>query len=303
MTDQNIAGSLNHFIISAVLTISGAKGLIPRMEVSGLIFIPSTIAAGTAAGFISGFFGVGGGILYVPVLDYFFIMMGIPPNNAFSLAKGTSLAAIVMNSSSAARTHHSQGNVFWKAVLWAGLGSVLGSTLSTQISITLDQALVKAIFGVFLFGISIRLMRGKQIKQQYKTERQHAPLLFGIGAASGFIAGFFGVGGGIIGVPFFMLLAHMSPHRAIGTSSAVIVIAAGVGVLNYVAGGITHQVDIPHALGFFHIKAWIFLAPSSIIAAHYGAKAAGKIDPKPLRRIFAGLVMLVALRFIIMFFL
>ncbi len=275
-------------------------GLILRMEVSGLIFIPSAILLGIAAGFVSGFFGVGGGIIYVPLLDFFFVMMGISPNNAFSLAKGTSLAAIVMNASSAARTHHTQGNVFWKAVLWAGLGSVFGSTLSTQISITLDQAVVKAIFGIFLIVVSTRLLRKKQMKKQGNSERHEAPLLLGIGFASGLIAGLFGVGGGIIGMPFFILLARMPPpHRAIGTSCAVCVIAAAVGFVNYVVGGIAHHVDIPNALGFFHFKTWILLTPSSIIAAHYGAKAAGKINPEPLKRVFAGLIILVGLRFIV----
>ncbi len=280
------------------MTRYARPGLIHRMEVSNLIFIPSSILLGAVAGFVSGFFGVGGGIIYVPLLDFFYVMMGISPNNAFCLAKGTSLATIVLNSSSAARTHNGQGNVFWKAAIWAGTGSILGSTFSTQISINLDHALVKAVFGIFLIGVAVRLLRKKTATQKEEAERSHTPLFIGIGFASGLIAGLFGVGGGIIGVPFFILLARMSPHRAIGTSCAVIVIASLVGVINYIVGGVAHEVDIPNALGFFHFKTWIFLAPSSIIAAHFGAKTAGRVNPDPLRRVFAVLLILVAIRFI-----
>ncbi|MCZ7582192.1 MAG: sulfite exporter TauE/SafE family protein [Deltaproteobacteria bacterium] len=88
------------------------------------------------------------------------------------------------------------------------------------------------------------------------------------------------------------------PHRAIGTSAALVVFYAGFAAANYAFTGWSETRGVPGTLGFIYLPAWIFMVPASMIAAHFGARAAGRIDPKPLRSIIAVLLALIGVRFV-----
>ncbi|MCZ7582191.1 MAG: sulfite exporter TauE/SafE family protein [Deltaproteobacteria bacterium] len=126
-------------------------------EPLSLALILAYVTAGFAGGFLGGFMGVGGGIIFVPALDFLFRHAGIATDRAFHLAIGTSLAAILLTSASSARTHHGAGFVAWRAVLWGVIGGAAGSTIAAQIAIGLDQKFLKAAFGVMLFWVASQL--------------------------------------------------------------------------------------------------------------------------------------------------
>ena len=96
------------------------------------------LLAGLSAGLIAGLFGVGGGIVVVPVLVWVFESQGFGNDYLVHLAVGTSLATIVFTSISSVRSHHQQGAVRWDIWRTMGLGvffgAVLGVLIVTQIS-------------------------------------------------------------------------------------------------------------------------------------------------------------------------
>ena len=68
---------------------------------------------GAIAGFTAGLFGVGGGLIIVPILYIVFTQMYYDPNVIMHIAVGTSLVTIIVTSISSVTAHHKKGAVLW----------------------------------------------------------------------------------------------------------------------------------------------------------------------------------------------
>jgi uncharacterized membrane protein YfcA len=88
------------------------------------------IIFGLFAGFLSGFYGVGGGIVFVPVLLFFLMAQGYDSNVGMLLATGTSLGAIILSSGSSASRHIRFRNVKFETALLITVGVVLSCALN-----------------------------------------------------------------------------------------------------------------------------------------------------------------------------
>ena len=87
------------------------------------------LVLGGFAGTLAGLFGVGGGMIIVPVLVYSFSLQGMNSDVLTHMAVGTSLATIVFTSINAIRAHHKKGAVRWHLFVWLTVGIVLGTVL------------------------------------------------------------------------------------------------------------------------------------------------------------------------------
>lgn len=104
---------------------------------------------GFLAGVVSGMFGVGGGIVIVPVLVSFM-------NYDQKLAIGTSLAVLLLPVGLPAVLRYAQANQLdWGAAVPVAIGLVLGAVVGAQISIGLPSTTVKRLYGLFLLGVAI----------------------------------------------------------------------------------------------------------------------------------------------------
>ena len=74
------------------------------------------LVAGAVSGLLSGLFGVGGGLIIVPILTFLFVGLQFPEAHIMHLALGTSLASIALTSISSARAHHLRDNVNWTII-------------------------------------------------------------------------------------------------------------------------------------------------------------------------------------------
>lgn len=105
---------------------------------------------GLLGGIASGLFGVGGGLVFVPLL---MLVRAFDPH----LAIGTSLAIVVPTALVAMLTHARSGMVDWKVVpiivLFAFAGAWIGATLSLQ----MDSQALKRIYAVFLILIALKI--------------------------------------------------------------------------------------------------------------------------------------------------
>lgn len=105
------------------------------------------------------------------------------------------------------------------------------------------------------------------------------------GIMAGFLGGMVGVGGGIIMVPALVYLLHQSQQSAQGTSLAVLMIpVSAVAVYNYYKGG---QVNFKYAL---------VIAAFFLVGSYFGSKLALRIDQTLVRRLFAGFMIVVAIK-------
>ena len=122
-----------------------------------------------------------------------------------------------------------------------------------------------------------------------------APGLFGAGTGIGAVSSLVGAGGGFISVPF-MIWCNVPMHKAVGTSAALGFPIAFAGTLSYIwAGwGNPELAGTEHMLGYIHWPALLSVAAMSVLTAPLGAKTAHSIDTKPLKRIFACLLLCLA---------
>lgn len=110
------------------------------------------LCVGLAAGFLSGLVGIGGGIIIVPALVYFLTF-------SQQQAQGTALFILLLPTGIlAVLNYYKAGFVDWRAGLLISLTFVLGGYFGSKTAITLDQTMVKRIFGAFMILIGAKIL-------------------------------------------------------------------------------------------------------------------------------------------------
>src|SRR5262249_22572206 len=174
------------------------------------------------AGMAGGLLGVGGGILLVPILAGRFRL-------SQHQAHGTSLAVVGATALSSLVVYGAHANVAWLTALWVALASAFTVRLGTRLARRLSSAALTPSFAGVLVLVALRLLLRPSAPGAPVGGAALWPLDLGIGAIAGLLAGFMGVGGGIIAVPAFPLLLGLPQRVAQGTSLAMILVTAPVG--------------------------------------------------------------------------
>lgn len=185
----------------------------------------AALVVGILAGFLSGLFGVGGGILIVPGLA---LVVGMDQRRAH----GTSLAAIFPIAIAGTAGFAVDGSVDWAMAGVLAAGALVGTVVGTAALRRIRAAPLRLIFAGTLVAAAVRLL----VDIPVGTGRSDLDAAFmlavaGLGLLAGFSAGLLGVGGGIVMVPGQTLLFAVSAAVAKGTSLAVIVPTSLVGTL------------------------------------------------------------------------
>ncbi len=111
-------------------------------------------------------------------------------------------------------------------------------------------------------------------------------LLLAIGLGAGVLSGIFGIGGGIVIVPALIYLAKMTPQQAAGTSLAALVLPLGAAI-----GAATY-----YRAGHLHLRDALLIAVGMAVGAYFGAQVATHVDAMVLRRLFAVLMVAMAVK-------
>jgi uncharacterized membrane protein YfcA len=185
--------------------------------------VARAVAVGLVAGFLSGLFGVGGGILIVPALV---LVMRMDQR----LAHGTSLAAVVPIALSSTFGYMLEGKIDWPVAGLLAAGAVGGAVLGTHVLDLLPQRALGYCFAGLLGATAVRLLVDHS-DAGGRADLHVASIvgLLALGLASGILAGLLGVGGGIVMVPAMVVLLRIPPAVAKGTSLAVIIPTAIMG--------------------------------------------------------------------------
>jgi len=188
------------------------------------------MSLGIIAGLLSGLLGIGGGLVMVPLL----VALGHPPLQAVA----TSSAAIVLTAASGSLENWRQGRLAWRSLLGLGLPSLLTVQVGVWVANDLPERALLFSFALFSFlnvylmGWSNQVRRGKSgAVAGWLSHPWVARCL--TGGLSGVLAGIFGIGGGVILVPFQMLLLGESIKPAIQTSLGVILITSIAAALSH----------------------------------------------------------------------
>jgi uncharacterized protein len=121
-------------------------------------------ALGLVAGVLSGLFGVGGGILFVPTLT---LVLGLTQLHA----EASSLLAILPTAAVGAWRQRDYGNVRWKAAVVVGVAAVAGVEGGVQIAEALPEHALRRLFGLLMLAVAAQLAWRARSKQPYASRR------------------------------------------------------------------------------------------------------------------------------------
>jgi uncharacterized membrane protein YfcA len=247
------------------------------------------LALGAVAGFFAGLLGVGGGAIMVPVLALMFAAQGFPAEHLMHLALGTSMAAIVFTSISSLRAHHAHGAVQWPIVRAIAPGILLGTFLGAQLASVVPTRPLAIFFTVFMSYVAFQMLANIKPKPSRQLPGRLGMFLVGngIGAVSALVA----IGGGSLSVPF-MTWCNVKMHHAIGTSAAIGFPIAVAGTVGYLVGGIGATGLPEGSFGYIYLPALAACVAMSMLTAPLGAKAAHRLPVAALKKIFAGVILL-----------
>ena len=256
--------------------------------------IIEALLIGAFVGIVVGSLGAGGGILSVPILVY---ILGQDPHQA----TGLSLIIVGLTAAVSLATRARSGNVAWRegslfalvglAGTWAG--SALGPLVSARTLMLSFCALLAAV-AVFMVRSQLRPSASPSPNEAGDSNVDKGSWTLGtvsrvvaLATLTGFLTGFFGVGGGFAIVPALHLALRYPMKRASATSLLVMVITAAFGLASRTAAGtltITAEAGVMVAL----------FAAASMGGGIGGARLTKRVSNRALGLVFAALLVCVA---------
>ncbi|MBI5430467.1 MAG: sulfite exporter TauE/SafE family protein [Nitrosomonadales bacterium] len=254
------------------------------------------LTLGAIAGFLAGLFGVGGGLVLVPVLLLLFDAQQFPAEHTMHLALGTSMAVILFTSLASMRQHHRHGAVIWRVVFSITPGILLGAGIGALFASSIPAHRLGIFFALFVYFAAAQILLDKRPPASRQLPGWAG--MTAVGTFTGWVSSMVSIGGGTLIVPF-LIWCNVPLRHAIGTSAAIGFPVAIGGTLGYVFTGMNIPVLPASNLGFVYLPALCWVALASIITAPLGAKAAHRMKVALLRKLFAVLLIALATRLLL----
>jgi uncharacterized membrane protein YfcA len=258
-----------------------------------LVPLGAMLAAGLAAGFTAGIFGVGGGFVVVPALFVVLPLLGGLKQEYAHTAIGTSAATIVITSIRSLASHAKRGAVEFEVLKtwapWIVAGAAAGVTLAGHV----DGKVLSLIFagGVLLMSLNFLLprMSGKVISDRMPSGAARAGIAGGLGAFSSLL----GIGGGVVAI-MVMTLCGRSIQRAIATASGIGTLIAVPSAIGFALIGLS-KAGLPWgSLGYVNLPALAAVSSMSVLTAPLGVSAAHSLPAATLRSVFGAYLVVIA---------
>lgn len=238
----------------------------------------SLILIGLIGGVLSGIFGIGGGIIMVPLLVNLARMDQ-------RRAAATSLVAIIPTSIAGSATYFATGEINLLAGVVIAAGAIVGAVLGSMLLRRIPLVWLRWMFIVLILVVAVRMLlvvpvRGEQVEFSGLISLGY----LGLGLVMGIASGLFGIGGGIIAVPSLVAIFGFSDLVAKGTSLLVMLPTSVAGTLTNIRG---KTVDA---------KAGLVVGIAATAAAVPGVAIALLLSPRLSGILFAALLFLVAVQ-------
>jgi uncharacterized membrane protein YfcA len=252
---------------------------------SGELILAVFASSGLVAGFLAGLFGIGGGLIMVPVLVSVFTATGFAAEHVVAMALGTSLAAIVFSAAQSAYGHYKRGSASLEVARRAApcviAGVVVGSVIAADSARTPLLVFIGGfqLFAAILMVIDVSKLGTLQVVARKDTALKLASLAFGA------IAALAGIGGGTLFTPYFTA-SGMEPKQAIGTSAAIGLPVSIAGALGYAWEGHTLPLG-DWMLGYVNLPALAALVVGTLVTVRLGVAVAHRLPSRILAGGFA----------------
>ena len=266
------------------------------MDVFTLIIL---ISSGALVGFLAGLLGIGGGIVLVPALYYAHSTSGQTDISAMHMAVGTSLAIIVPTGFSSALAHWRRNAIRFDILAKLTPGVVMGAAIGVVTAGLMNGDQLKLIFAIAISALALYMTLSPEPENRSAVRAWPGPRINTL--ASGFIgliSTLIGIGGATLSVPY-MRTFSTKMKEAVGTASVIGLLISIPGACGFATLGLLkdHIFSLTQ-VGYINIPAFIIIIPFSMLAAPLGARYAHALSPETLKRLFALLMILVAVTMI-----
>lgn len=235
------------------------------------------LALGAALGFFGGLFGIGGGIIAVPL---FIIGFGMDQ----ALAQGTALVLMVPNLLIGWWRYNQHHKLPWLAVLAIGGTATLTTWLTAKVAVQLDQDILHWLFNLFILAVGLRMLllrKDPSALAGLSGDKPRTVAMPLVGALGGTSMGLLGMGGGLVATPLLTTVFKHTQTTAQALSLALVAPSSVMALSTYAnAHRVNWELGLPLAFG------GLFTVSAGVAIAHH-------LPEKALRRSFA-VVMIVA---------
>jgi uncharacterized protein len=258
---------------------------------------------GFAVGFLAGLVGIGGGVLIVPFLYFFYAHaawsgVALPQALQPTVAHATSLFIIIPTAVAGTLTYARSHLVAWRTVLPIAAASMVAASGGALLASRLPPDLLKVAFGTFLVFTAIQLV-SRRARGAEGPPRHSIPLATLTGALVGVFSALLGVGGGLVAIPLLLYVLRLDLRFVAATSLAIVAFAATAGMITYMLTG-ARDVELAGGfVGYVHVAAALPMLPGAMLAARWGARVNQRMDAARLRWVFALLFAVIGVNLII----
>jgi uncharacterized protein len=254
---------------------------------------------GICAGFLAGLLGVGGGIIFVPVLYFvFWKVLSMAPQDAIILATGSSLATMIPTSCSSCISHFRKGNVDIKLIQKWFVFLLIGVASGIYLSSNFGGLWLTILFGTILMFAAFNMLffaKAKPIFDELPKMPYQAIMPFSISCISVML----GIGGGTLTVPTLSCFNY-DTRKAVGTAATLGLMICLPGAVTTLISDLYNNTNIvnhpPMTIGHICFLAVLLIIPFSILMAPIGVIVNKKIPPHVVKRIFACLMIATSIK-------
>ncbi len=258
-----------------------------------IIFIVLAFS-GIVTGIASGMLGIGGGLIFIPVLTIILPYFNLPARQIIHIVVATSLFAGSFSSGGAFFHHLNMKNVDFRKGIPLLSGSLISAFIIPEFVISLNEELLKLILLIILLSVAVKLLLEKDGEVKIKKKLGDI-YLFPFGLIVGGISALTGLGGGIIFVPILTFFFALDIKKAIGTATLVVAVTMISSTVAY--GLLSSELSGNQGLiGFIHIYAGSLLGTGALIGNFGGAKIFKKYPSAIIKKIFAVFIIIIILK-------
>ena len=251
---------------------------------------------GILAGLLAGMFGIGGGLVIVPVLIGTFISLGFDSSVIVHLSIGTAISCIIFTGLASANAHRKKRAINFDILKPVTYGIIFGAFLGAIFALQLEGYVLKLIIAFFALAAALRI--GFSIEFQSPNKRPGALISYSAGSGIGFLSSLLGIGGGMFSVPYFRS-SGLSMTTSVGTAAACGIPIALFASLGYFFMGMSNP-SLPNlSLGYIYLPAVFGISITSVFAARYGAQIAHYVSENTLKRLMVSLLLTISIYMVV----
>ncbi len=263
------------------------------MEILFFVFL---IIAGFVGGFLSGLLGIGGGLVFVPVL----ISVGqfglIKSLETIQVVIATSLFTTILTSSASLYQHKKNNNVSFKTAIPLLIGATISALIIPLIMSKLNHELLIKILAIVLILVALYLIF---LDEKIKKVGKSKPILqILLGIIFGGIAIVSGLGGGIFYGPILYFFTQLDFKKSVGTSSLIILVTISISMLQFITTNQTF--DEPYQIGYVNFLTSILLGIGALFGPKVGIHFLNKSSNRLIKIIFSLFLIMYSLKLLIL---